>query len=107
MGEGNPRSTINPPVTLETDKASATSSRGANTNLDPNLQGGPTTAADQAATQEITHQDAQPGGMPEGILDQSDPARQMDNSGLLRPSAEGADAAIMGGSGHARNEHSD
>ncbi|MFD1732047.1 hypothetical protein ACFSC4_14825 [Deinococcus malanensis] len=45
--------------------------------------------------------------MPDGILNQSDPAKQMDNSGLLRPSAEGQDAAIMGGSGHARNEHDD
>lgn len=33
---------------------------GANTNLDPDLQGGPVTPADRAATQEIENQSAAP-----------------------------------------------
>lgn len=102
MGEGNPR-TVSTPITSETHTGSATASQGANTNLDATLQGGPTTAADQAATQNITAQSAQPGGMPSGIENQSDPAKQMDNSGLLHPTGEGEDAAIMGASGLDRN----
>ncbi|MFC4639083.1 hypothetical protein [Deinococcus hohokamensis] len=104
MGEGNPRTTVSTPITNETHTGSATASQGANTNLDPTLQGGPATAADQAATQTITQQSAQPGGLPSGIEEQSDPAKQMDNSGLLNPSGEGEDAEIMGASGLDRND---
>ncbi|MFC4427812.1 hypothetical protein [Deinococcus navajonensis] len=103
MGEGNPRTTVSTPITNETHSGSATASQGANTNLDANLQGGPATAADQAATQTITDQSAQPGGLPSGIEEQSDPAKQMDNSGMLNPNGEGQDADIMGASGLDRN----
>lgn len=53
MGEGKPIST---PTTLETHTGSATATQGANTNLDPNMQGGPSTTGDKAAMQEIKEQ---------------------------------------------------
>lgn len=53
MGEGKPVST---PATSQTHGGSATETHGANTNLDPNMQGGPVTPADRAAAEEITEQ---------------------------------------------------
>ena len=62
MGEGRPRST---PSTPQTTTGSATETHGANTNLDPKLQGGPATAQDRAKTEEITDEHAQQ-GVPNG-----------------------------------------
>ncbi|EYB69354.1 hypothetical protein DEIPH_ctg008orf0077 [Deinococcus phoenicis] len=79
----------------------------ANTNLDPNLQGG-STGADRQAARTIEQQHTQRGGLPAGLDAQSDPARQMDNSGMLDPKGEGAraddGAEIIGESGDDRNE---
>ncbi|MDO4244923.1 MAG: hypothetical protein Q4C89_02745 [Deinococcus sp.] len=61
MGEGRPRTTVSTPATSETTTGSATETHGANTNLDPNMQGGPTTAADRAVTEEVTDQNAESG----------------------------------------------
>lgn len=47
------------PGTPEEQTGSATTSQGANTNLDPNLQGGPATAEDRAASAEVTEQHAE------------------------------------------------
>ncbi len=65
MGEGKPVST---PATPQTHSGSDTETHGANTSLDPNMQGGPVTPADRAAAEEITEQasaehlsDADPG----------------------------------------------
>ena len=58
MGEGKPSST---PGTSETYDGSATETHGANTNLDPNMQGGPSTAADRSATEEVVHQNSEQG----------------------------------------------
>ena len=76
------------------------------TNLDPDVPGGPTTAADRAATEAAT--DGYEGSGQSGAIptdNQSDPARQMDNSGMLNPSGEGQDADIIGASGDDRNEN--
>lgn len=100
MGEGKPSST---PGTRETYDGSATETHGANTNLDPNMQGGPSTAADRAATEDVVDQRSEQ-GTPGGLAEMPDPARQMDNSGLLRPSGEGDGADIIGASGDSRNE---
>ena len=78
----------------------------ANTNLDPSLPGGPATEADRNATEAVEDSHAgsgQSGALPEG--GQSDPARQMDNSGMVSPSGEGQDAEIIGASGDDRNEN--
>lgn len=61
MGEGRPGTTVSTPATSETTTGSATETHGANTNLDPNMQGGPTTAADRAVTEEVTDQNAESG----------------------------------------------
>ena len=54
MGEGKPITSSTPetastPIDMDTHQGGAASTYGANTNLDPALQGGPATAADQAA----------------------------------------------------------
>ncbi|WP_034386273.1 hypothetical protein [Deinococcus sp. YIM 77859] len=74
-----------------------------NSNLDVSQQGG-TTPADRRATQEIVEQHAESGGLSSGMTGQSDPARQMDNSGMLRPAGQGQDADLIGASGDDRNE---
>ncbi|MFB9990714.1 hypothetical protein ACFFLM_01750 [Deinococcus oregonensis] len=108
MGEGKPSSTSSTPATsstpetMENHTGSATSTHGANTNLDPSMQGGAGTAADKAATQDAVEQHQQQ-GLPTGIAGQSDPAKQMDNSGMLNPTGEGSDADQMGASGVDRN----
>ncbi|CAM3728398.1 M-like protein [Deinococcus saxicola] len=67
MGEGKPATTSSTPETastpidMNTHQGGAASTYGANTNLDPALQGGPATAADQAATDEIEKQHQQQG----------------------------------------------
>ncbi|MFB9082434.1 hypothetical protein [Deinococcus wulumuqiensis] len=58
MGEGKPSSTLS---TSQTTTGSATETHGANTNLDPNMQGGPVAPQDRAQTQEVTEQHAQQG----------------------------------------------
>ncbi|BDP43122.1 hypothetical protein DAETH_30910 [Deinococcus aetherius] len=78
----------------------------ANTNLDPSLPGGPATQADRNATQAV--EDRYAGSGQSGALPadgQSDPARQMDNSGMLSPGGEGHEADIIGASGDDRNEN--
>ncbi|MBB5235718.1 hypothetical protein [Deinococcus budaensis] len=74
-----------------------------NTNLDAAVPGGPATPADRQATDTIEEQHAD-GGLPGAVEGQSDPARQMDNSGMLRPTGEGDGAAIIGASGDDRND---
>ncbi|UQN07312.1 hypothetical protein [Deinococcus sp. QL22] len=105
MGEGKPSSTpsttSSTPETMENHTGNATSTHGANTNLDPSMQGGAGTAADAAATENVVEQHQQ--GLPTGIAGQSDPAKQMDNSGMLNPTGEGSDADQMGASGVDRN----
>mgnify|MGYP000026383503 CR=1 FL=1 len=100
MGEGKPSST---PTTPATHTGSDHATQGANTNLSATFQGGPTTPGDRAATQQITEQEGAgqeaQGGLPAGMAAQSDPARTMDNSGMLRPTGQGEDAEIMGSSG--------
>lgn len=62
MTQGKPDATqISTPATRETTTGSATETHGANTNLDPNMQGGPVTGADEAKTEQITerHTEAQ------------------------------------------------
>ena len=68
MGEGKPTTPSTPasgatstPIDMDTHQGGAASTYGANTNLDPNLQGGPATAADRAATDEIEQQHEQQG----------------------------------------------
>lgn len=73
-----------------------------NTNLDPGVQGGPATEADRQATQEVQDHHTG-GGLPAAAGEQSDPARQMDNSGMLNPAGEGDGADIIGASGDDRN----
>ncbi|SMB96003.1 hypothetical protein [Deinococcus hopiensis] len=68
----------------------------ANTNLDSNLATGPQTAVDRAAMQTIHGQGTETGAMP-------DPARQSDNSGMVRPTGDTEDADIIGASGNDRN----
>ena len=81
------------------------------TNLDPDVPGGPATAADRAATEDARkgyEGSGQEGAIPDEHSPadtQSDPARQMDNSGMLSPSGEGQDADIIGASGEDRNEN--
>ncbi|MBI0446123.1 hypothetical protein [Deinococcus sp. DB0503] len=75
----------------------------ANTNLDPSLQSG-TTPADQQATQEIEQQHTQTEGLSTALTQQSDPARQMDNSGMLKPTGQGPDADLIGASGEDRQD---
>ncbi len=58
MGEGKPAST---PIDMETHEGDAASTYGANTNLDPQMQGGPATASDRAATDEIEKQHEEQG----------------------------------------------
>ena len=58
MGEGKPSSI---PSTSQTTTGSATETHGANTNLDPNMQGGPVSGADQAATREVEEQKTEQG----------------------------------------------
>lgn len=58
MGEGKPVST---PATRATTTGSATETHGANTNLDPNMQGGPVSSADQAAAREVEEEHAEQG----------------------------------------------
>lgn len=69
-----------------------------NTNLDSAVPGGPATAADQQATDTIEEQHGEGGGQTP-----PDPARQMDNSGLLNPTGQGDGASIIGASGDDRN----
>lgn len=47
---------VSTPITQETHTGSATATQGMNTNLDPHVQGGPTTGADRAAADEIIDQ---------------------------------------------------
>lgn len=66
MGEGKPTTSSTPqtastPINMDTHEGGAASTYGANTNLDPHMQGGPATAADQAATAEIEEQHEQQG----------------------------------------------
>ncbi|TDE85172.1 hypothetical protein [Deinococcus sp. S9] len=75
----------------------------ANTNLDPSLQSG-TTPADQQATQEIEQQHTQTEVLPTALTQQRDPARQMDNSGMLKPTGQGPDADLIGASGEDRQD---
>jgi len=70
-----------------------------NTNLDADVPGGPVTQADQQATDTIEEQHGEGSGQTP-----PDPAKQMDNSGLLVPSGEGDGASIIGASGDDRNE---
>lgn len=56
-GTGTATST---PETAQDHTGSDHATHGANTNLDPDLQGGPVTPADRAATQEIEDQNAAP-----------------------------------------------
>ncbi|MBZ9712485.1 hypothetical protein [Deinococcus multiflagellatus] len=51
MDERRPQTST--PETMANHTGNDHSTHGANTNLDPALQGGPATASDQAATQEI------------------------------------------------------
>lgn len=54
MGEGKPSSTtISTPATPETHTGAATETHGANTNLDPNMQGGPITPRRQSGHQKV------------------------------------------------------
>ncbi|GAA5503978.1 hypothetical protein Dxin01_03746 [Deinococcus xinjiangensis] len=63
MGEGKPSSTtISTPATPETHTGAANETHGANTNLDPNMQGGPITPADKAATQKVVDEKDKSGG---------------------------------------------
>ena len=66
MGEGKPVST---PATTQTTTGSDTETHGANTNLDPNMQGGPVSGVDQAATREVKEQNAEQ-GVPAGTQDE-------------------------------------
>lgn len=60
MTQGKPDTTeISTPATPETMMGSATETHGVNTNLDPNMQGGPVTGADEAKTEQITEQHAE------------------------------------------------
>ncbi|GGL91108.1 hypothetical protein GCM10010840_31520 [Deinococcus aerolatus] len=71
MGEGKPTTSSTPgapapdaistPIDMDTHQGGAASSYGANTNLDAHLEGGPATAADRAATDEIEQQHEQQG----------------------------------------------
>lgn len=56
-GTGTATST---PETAQDHTGSDHATHGANTNLDPHLQGGPVTPADRAATQDIEDQNAAP-----------------------------------------------
>lgn len=58
MEEGKPAST---PIDMDTHEGGAASTYGANTNLDPSLQGGPATDRDRAATDRIEEQHEQQG----------------------------------------------
>lgn len=58
MGEGKPVST---PATRGTTTGGATETHGANTNLDPNMQGGPVSGTDKAATRDVKEQNAEQG----------------------------------------------
>lgn len=55
MGEGK----ISTPATPATTTGSATETHGVNTNLSPDMQGGPVTNADQAAAEKIEEQHQQ------------------------------------------------
>ncbi|GAA5535120.1 hypothetical protein [Deinococcus aluminii] len=101
MDEGKPGSTPEPASYM----GAGGDTPDANTNLDPSLQGG-TTRADRQATRHIEQQHAETGGLPSGLEDLPDPARQMDNSGMLNPTGEGRDANIIGASGEDRNAES-
>ena len=57
----NDDKTISTPTTPEQSGGSAMETFGANTNLDPNMQGGPTTPADQAATREVVQEKTRQG----------------------------------------------
>lgn len=60
MGEGRPQRTeVSTPETMDTHGGGDAATHGANTNLDPHLQGGPATPADRAATREIEQQHVQ------------------------------------------------
>lgn len=74
----------------------------ANTNLDPDMQGGES-GADRRATGDIHDRHTESRGLGSGENGQSDPARQMDNSGMLNPMGEGEDSDIIGASGDDRN----
>lgn len=52
MGEGK----ISTPATPATTTGGATETHGANTNLSPDMQGGPVADADEAAAHEIAEQ---------------------------------------------------
>ena len=47
---------VSTPETMDNYGGGDASTHGANTNLDPNMQGGPATPADRAATEEIERQ---------------------------------------------------
>ncbi|PNY80679.1 hypothetical protein [Deinococcus koreensis] len=67
MGQEKPQTTeqgtgVSTPETMDTHGGGDASTHGVNTNLDPNMQGGPATPADRAATEEIERQHVQDTG---------------------------------------------
>lgn len=74
----------------------------ANTNLDPDMQGGES-GADRQATNSIEDRHTESRGLGSGENEQSDPARQMDNSGMVDTTGQGEDSDIIGASGDDRN----
>lgn len=100
MNEGKPGPTSEPASYM----GATPDQPDTNTNLSPDQPGGPVTPADRRATRAIENQHAEPEGLPAGVEDQSDPAKQMDNSGLLDPEGTGPGADVMGASGEDRNE---
>ncbi|MEW6421830.1 MAG: hypothetical protein AB1511_08895, partial [Deinococcota bacterium] len=91
MDEGKPGSTPGQASYM----GAGGSTPDANTNLDPSLQSG-TTPADRQATQDIEQQHTEKEGLSSGLEEQSDPARQMDNSGPLKPAGQGHDVNVIG-----------
>ncbi|MDV6375958.1 hypothetical protein [Deinococcus arenicola] len=62
MGEGKTTTEVSSkPIDMDTHEGDAASTYGANTNLDPHMQGGPVNAEDQAAADEIERQHQQQG----------------------------------------------
>ena len=63
MGEGKPaqQTPSSTPATSQTHTGAANETHGANTNLDPNMQGGPVTPADRAATKEVVQEEKKSG----------------------------------------------
>lgn len=60
MGEGRPLSTpVSTPETMENHEGGAASTHGANTNLDPSVQGGPVSADDRSFARKVEQEHAQ------------------------------------------------